>query len=411
MSRSRARLAQLFCFFEIACCVGARVPETLSSPPSEPASDTTTLPQLRKDLYLALCLVAAVNVLCFAFLWNSDSAIDFRAFYCAGRIAFTSPSQVYSVEAQRFKSKDLPGQNVWMPYYHPPIELLLFAPLARLPYRQSLALWTAISAASLLVSIAVLASFTSTGRRRLLIIALALFSTYLVLHQGQDTFLLLLLLCLTLSFVQRKQDVRAGIVLAVALFKPQVPLVLALALLLRGRRKLIASFSVSSGLIGFASLAAIGSSGVGQFVELIRHHEPLEEAWRMVNLRGLLSLVHAPRPVTIAVSILVLAAFAIYWYRAERPLLHVASSAILAGALLSYHFHAYDLALLLIPITYLVSNDLSRIEWAALFCLAAAPVFFLLIMNGAPALLAIAVLVLALHPAIQTWRRSAPAAL
>jgi hypothetical protein len=397
-------------FPNIAFREGTHMPETLSPTPSQSEQNTAKGRLGREDLYRLLRIVAAVNVVCFALVWTTSQAQDYRAFYGAGRIALTSPHQVYSVETQRSELKKLPGDVPWVPYLHAPTELALFAPLAKLPYRQSHALWTAISIAFLFASIAVLSSVTGIGRRRLLSLALALFSSCFVLFQGQDTFLLLLLICLALLFVQRKQDIRAGIVLALALFKPQIPLILAFAFLLRGRRKLAASFSVSSVLLGLASVAAIGRDGVRHFLDLIHTVEPLDAVWRMSNLRGLLSLVHTPRPVTISISIVVLAAFTVYWYRTQRPLMHVASSAIIVGMFLSFHFHVYDLALLVIPLTELLSAELSTAELVAIFSIAAVPVFTFLLEMKVVALLAIPLFVLALHPAIQSWRRPVRAA-
>ena len=373
---------------------------TADRPGPAPDPGGAALPPIekREQLYFALRAIAVLNLICIALMWTTRKLIDYRSFYAVGQLARSAPELVYSAVAQRAEQlRNFPGQGGWIAFYHPPAELLIFAPLARLPYAISLAPWMAMSAGFLLISTRLLSSVFGISWRQLAILAFALFPTCTAFYAGQDSLLLLLAVSAALYFANRRQDTLAGIVLAAGLFKPQIPLVIAAALLLQGRRKFFASFCASGGLIGFASLAYLGRTGLGRLLSMLRVQESMDDVWRMPSLRGLLSLVHAPKALAILLSIVLLAYFAVRWYRSGCDLLATFSSAILVGSLVAFHFHGYDLSLLLIPVTYFLLTGRSRVRLAAIFAIAACPVFILLLAMKASALLAVPVIVLALY--------------
>lgn len=353
----------------------------------------------RQSLYPLLVVFAITNLLCIAVLWThrSRAPIDYRSFYAAGHIARVAPQRTYEATAQREEQlREFPGQDRWIPFLHPPMELALFAPLSRLPYQTSLAVWTSFSVALLLVVPLLLSQVTGLRYWQILLLAGAMISTSYALFQGQDSIVLLFLVSATLLLATRNQDALAGIVLSAALFKPQVPIVIALALFLAGRRRLFIGFCSSAAAIGILSFAFLGKVGLHGMYTMARFQEPHDEIWKMPCIRGLLSFVHAPSLVAIICSLALLAVFAMRWSRSPGNILPVCSSAILVGALTAFHFHAYDLSLVLIPACLLLATPASRTQLAALSTLAAAPIFFVLFWYGYDALLAIPVLVLAI---------------
>jgi hypothetical protein len=371
---------------------------------AEPRGSAALPLQRREHLYFALCAVAVLNLLCLALLWRTRTVTDYYGFYAAGRLALSSPQSVYDAAAQHGEQlRNFPDAGGWLPFFHPPEELLIFAPLAALPYRISLALWMAISAACLLMATRLLSAVVGLPWWQLLIASCALFPTCGALYEAQDTFVLLLALCSVLYLAHRNRDGWAGIVLAAALFKPQIPLVIALAFLLQGRRRLFASFFASAAAIGAASAAFLGRAGLERLLAMIRHQEPLDQAWRMPSIRGMLSLAHAPHWLSLALSVGLLAWFSLRWFsqrrlRRECALLPMFSSAILAGSLAAFHFHGYDFALLLIPAAYWLTTEASALRLAAFFTVAASPTSGVLLLLKMGALLGIPVLVLALLP-------------
>ena len=81
---------------------------------------------------------------------------------------------------------------------------------------------------------------------------------------------MLLLLSASLYFAKRKSDLAAGCLLGVSLFKPQIPLIIALAMLVSGRRRFALGFIGSAAVIGAASFAVIGGDGFHQMLDLLR---------------------------------------------------------------------------------------------------------------------------------------------
>jgi len=237
-------------------------------------------------------ILGIVNAICFFLIWNSHRAIDYHAFYSAGRLVHQSFSAVYDISAQRSVLNLFDGDSGFLPYYHPPHELLLFALLARLPYKASLLVWELMGAAFLFGTTRLLSIVLQIPWSRVTVFSCALFATGFSFYEGQDTLLLALMLSSALFFLHREQDVAASAVLALALFKPQIPLVVALALLVNGRWRFFRSFGAFSLAIAAISYSCIGAEGFRNWLSIVKLNEPQEQAWRMMSLRGLFSLAH-----------------------------------------------------------------------------------------------------------------------
>jgi glycosyl transferase family 87 len=211
---------------------------------------------------------------------------------------------------------------------------------------------------------------------------------------------LVFLLSVALFLLRNEQDGAAAVILALALFKPQIPAMIALALLLHGRRRFFAIFSASSLVVALASLYAIGWSGLRQLLALAAANEPQQQAWRMISLRGLLSLVHAPHWLIAAASAVVILVFAARW-RTAQDVTAIFCSAVLVGVLISFHFYLYDGAVLLIPLACMEST--SKPEWLdyVLIPLCAGPLFLALAFVKLWALLCIPVLIVT----AEFWKR------
>jgi hypothetical protein len=89
--------------------------------------------------YLAL---AAFNcVLLLSYLGSHPNFPgDFCAFYTGARIYLQDPSRVYDLTLQRATEQQLIGRDD-IPFNHPPYELLLWLPLARLSFHAAFWVW------------------------------------------------------------------------------------------------------------------------------------------------------------------------------------------------------------------------------------------------------------------------------
>src|SRR5207248_3184338 len=120
------------------------------------------------------------------------------------------------------------------------------------------------------------------------------FPTQWLIHDGQNTWLLLAAFCLFIFGWFSKKDIAAGIGLACMLIKPQYFLLLALPALACRRRRLLLSTVAVAALILAASIAAFGPQTISSYPSMLnsieRSNQGVLPTW-MICLRGPLSIV------------------------------------------------------------------------------------------------------------------------
>jgi hypothetical protein len=253
-------------------------------------------------------------------------------------------------------------------------EVLLVAPLSLLSFRHAYLAVLVLNLLLLFLCARLLREYCAGGEAKW--IAPGLFACFLpvgiTLVQGQDSILLLsLMLAATLS-IERGRDVAAGVFLGLALFKFQFALpVAALVAIWRGRRFVFA-FGMTATTVTAVSVWLTSTAGFATFcrslVSMSSNLASSAEQYRfgvypraMPNLRGLVSAGApgaSPRLVTVLallLSLLILCALGLAF--AKRKSVRSFSPAILAAMLVSYHGPIHDAALLIIPITLMVSMD------------------------------------------------------
>jgi hypothetical protein len=198
--------------------------------------------------------------------------------------------------------------------------------------------------------------------------------------QGQDSLLLLLLVVLAFAALRRRQGFDAGCLLALALFKFQLtlPLALVLAFSRRGnvRSGFVKGFSLVAAALVAVSIAISGWPVVTLYPEFLLRFKEQPFAGlvpqAMANFRGLTYLVfrsdHSFWAVTI-LSILTAAALVVTlksWKNARVSFDRHAEDAtgcdfdltfgntLVFALLVSYHLNSQDLALLLLPLALLL---------------------------------------------------------
>jgi hypothetical protein len=294
------------------------------------------------------------------------SQIDFPAFYNAGVIARTNSHQLFNLSTQQQFAN-------FMPFYHLPHEAFLFAPLSLLPYQEALQIWRVLNLVFLIVGLRLL--------REKLLLGLAMFAVPFCLYEGQDSCLLFLLVAISLYLLERN-EFTSGAILALAVFKPQIPVVIALALLINGRKRFASGFALGTAALCMVSGAILGLSGISGYINIIRVTDPHETPTKMISIRGLFALTgHDWKWLTIGISIFLVLSFLPIWKRLDPRTAF--ATAILVGALTAFHFHAYDLVLILVPISVL------KLRAAYTWPFYLAPIFLTLTYFGYVSLLAI----------------------
>ncbi|HEY6445142.1 MAG TPA: glycosyltransferase 87 family protein [Acidobacteriaceae bacterium] len=343
---------------------------SVSTPPSAASSSRNFVP-----LFVGLAIMLGLFL-----FWTFKIGIphglidrtDFRSTYAAGVLERTHPSQLFSLDAQQQvqTTRISPGQFT-LPFFHPAYEALLFVPFSLLPY-------PAAYAAFAIFNVALIAACMIAGFRVVFVVIpflqprpgmLAFFflPLWLAVLQGQDSILFLLLLILAWNQLDDGDELRAGLLLAAALFKFQIALPLALLLAIRQGGRFVKGFLL--GALAVAALSfACSPQAPARFIGLIRGSAlagtrqggPGYQGYifpqQMANLRGLFFALFGGHLsarslmlVTLSASVLLLAFVALRMRRVENDLLAFAA-ALMACMLTSYHLYPHDLSPLLLPI-------------------------------------------------------------
>jgi hypothetical protein len=305
---------------------------------------------------------------------------DFTAYYAAGKIvrAGMAPSlydQGLQFRVQREFAPDVIIRHGPLPYIHPPFEALLFVPLTFLPYFTAYLVWDALSAAMLVVMLVLLRPHIPLLRKSFAICTVAVFvyfPAFVCLLQGQDMIIVLLLLALVYSSIEKGRYAQAGLWLGAGVFRPHLVLPVVLILLFDRRFRSVLGFACSALAASLISIATVGWRG---FLEYPNYVWQLEQhlgrgailPTAMPNLRGFVAIfTRDGYPLSLVLTFagsLFLLILAIHLFRrAEHPeRLDLAFSvAVLVSVLVSYHAFMYDLSLLLLPVLFLVNLAVSK---------------------------------------------------
>jgi len=318
--------------------------------------------------YTSLILLLAA---CFWIPSGLYKDFDFRSMYAAGVLARTDPSHLYDPVRQKQVQDDLVGKrDQSIPFGHLAHDALLYVPLSLLNYRSAYV--SVVLCNAILVVLCFLAArkeFSETiplWQPRAGFIFFTFMPTMITLAQGQDSLLLLLILCLAWKQLDRSQDFAAGLVLANLLLKPHLALLMALFVAVRYGWRFVAGF-----VTGAAAITAIclpfwlhggwrAWLGVLSSLTLVSGHSQSQEAamgiysWAMPNLRGAFLLLlgkvlsaHVLFGVVCLGSLLLL----VWGLVAVRKLSarNAFAFSILVTTLLSYNLEPHDLVILLLP--------------------------------------------------------------
>lgn len=315
---------------------------------------------------------------------------DFQSFYAAGYLVRTNPSHLYDLTRQMHIQEAITSFNGYFPFYHPSYETILFLPLSWLPYRTAYAIFLALNMFGLMAAFHVVEDVFSAaadwlGPRPQLLPFLFL-PLLLSMELGQDSILLLLLYCLAWRSLRSGEEARAGCFLALALFKFQIAIPVAILIALRCGWRFVSGFLATSVGVGLLSVMITGFRGATEYVRVVAGAASAVDGNAIVqqqmsvhprgmpNLAGLLyscggRFLRPPILLDVLVGICGVALFAWCAYAVRRRDLNVAVAiAILCGLLVNYHFYFYDLTLAFLPAALLTSK-VPRMTLMALFIL------------------------------------------
>ncbi len=184
---------------------------------------------------------------------------DFASFFAAGRLTLAGHSPYDQIALQKMEQALFGANTGFYSFSYPPIFLLPMTVLAHLPYRAALAIWQ-------LGTLALYAAGLMRLRRRhadvlppgaFVIAALGFTAVFVNLTHGQTGFLSAALFAFALSLLE-ENAVLAGVCLGLAAFKPQLGLMVPVALAAGGHWRAFAAAAVTVAALALVSTSLFG---------------------------------------------------------------------------------------------------------------------------------------------------------
>lgn len=256
-------------------------------------------------------------------------------------------SHIYSIDLQRqYYAMLRPGAlfDDLARYLHPPPLAWLYTPLTVLT--PPVGFWTAlvIQLGLLVASWSMIAPGKGWGMPRILYLlgALAWYPILYQLRVGQPVMIVVFAVAACWRLADSGRPWLAGVVLALAVVKPQVTLLVAPCLLLGGYWRVAAGWAAAAGILAVVSLAVLGPAGVKDYLSL------LDFARHIVFNRYITLAYIFPNPTasTIAeVAVEIVTLFAAFRIRGA-PLARVMALGVVGSMLSIPYDHLHDFAVL-----------------------------------------------------------------
>ena len=287
-------------------------------------------------------------------IFTDQKASDFLSYWAAARLAVTeAPALAYNIAVHRALELSVADPEGLLPFPYPPPFLLLLLPLGLIPYWAAFAVWIAATAIVYLVvsrPIAPLAYRLAHPQA----LANALI--------GQNGFLTTAIFIAGMRALERKPLLGGGI-LGLLVIKPQLALILPIALLAGREWRAIAAAAVSS--IAFLLLAflTLGLDAYrGFFAILPVYTEAMATSrWPWNELASVFAFARhlgvPQQPALVLHAIVALGATALVWRawsRKSEVRVPVLAAAIL---LIPPYLFTYDALLLIVPMGWLIARE------------------------------------------------------
>jgi len=308
---------------------------------------------------------------------------DFISLYTAGKILQRGmPGHLYDLDLQyQIQRETTPNVRIRqraLPFVRPAFEAWIFWPLAHLSYAAAFVLWDIFNCACLILAVLCLRreipELHSASPLPMVALSLTYFPVFFTILQGQDSILVFLIYVMGYRALRSDRQFPAGMVLGLGIFK--FPLLIPFLVPFVAKRKfqVVLGFALTAVVLVGVSIWTVGASTAAYYPKYLLSVNHLARGINrpqdMPNLRGLLSvLLPTLSPATgvlllLLLSILSLAFVIRQWSLApsDRSAVFTLGVAlnVTVTVLVSYHCHAFDLCVLLLPIALVLGFVLSR---------------------------------------------------
>jgi hypothetical protein len=309
-------------------------------------------------------------------------AVDFTAKVTGGRLALDGElARLYQIDVQKEVQQQLLDErdpSFLNLFIAPAAVSWLYAPFAAIPYFPAALLWIAASLGFFVGALRVLwpliPGLHAVGFRRVMLVAFSALPVIECLQTGQDSLLSLLMIALAIRWLLEGNELAAGTVIGLGMYKPQLFILFPFVLLAQRRWRALIAFGATASALAGISLALTGLSGIGQYARLLRSDEYVlgiaqAGAWHMISLPAVVrSVIPVEARPFVEGAFLACGAAVTYVLsrRSNRKStasqqrdMRVLASTILITALSIPHIFTYDGAILLVPALVLLSEGFS----------------------------------------------------
>jgi hypothetical protein len=285
---------------------------------------------------------------------------DFSIFWTASALSLAGETNaVYNLpefQAAQLKliGKTTPPGCGW---YYPPIFLLLVLPLALLPYLLSLGFWLGVTLFGYLLVMRCVAPSHLT-----IWLTLAFPATFWNFYYGQNGFLSVALLGGGLLLLLNRSPILAGLVLGLLCYKPQLAILIPVALIAGKCWKALIATITSALLLSLISILVFGHEVWSAFLSNIALHKHIFESANLIKFEFVPTIFSAAmlaglKPVSayLLQGIITIAVTAVvFWVWLKKGASEITASILVLGILLVPHFYCwYDLTILALPLGWL----------------------------------------------------------
>jgi hypothetical protein len=329
-----------------------------------------------------LFVVLGVDAVALTYNGNGSTP-DFLSFWAAGRLAIRGDAAL-AYDIIRHHAVELQGVTnaPHLPFPYPPPFLLFVAPFGVAPFWLAFGAWVALGAALYTVCV-----------RGLLEIrfALAQAAAGVNLVIGQNGFLTAAIFIAGTALLSTQPFV-AGAILGLLVIKPQLAVLLAVAVIAGRNWRALAGGAVSSIMMGTLSLLLFGPAAYRGFVGILPHYAQLmtDARWpwgELASAFALLRLFGLPQGPALAIHTLIAIVAAAATWRAWALKLDERVPILAAATLLiPPYLFTYDALLLTVPLAWLLQHRAPHWQLLSLWALSLFPIvsYFTQLPNTVP---------------------------
>jgi hypothetical protein len=272
---------------------------------------------------------------------------DFAVYYIFARVGIDHGwGSLYDFAAMRQEWVALGSAFLYPPLYPPPLAWFV-APFAALPFPLAYALWNVLLVASLLITWWLTVPPSSRlVRLSHLAFAVALPAMAFGLLLGQVVIVVAAAVAISWWLLRRNRPFAAGLVLSLIALKPQLALMVPVALLVAGQSRAFLGWASGSLVMLGAALATIGFSGLQTYAVLLagsEHYRGAMQVYPELTLPGLLG----GRAGAIAMGLVLGVTLVLVWQRRASGIEFPFAAGLCASMLIATFLHAQDVGILL----------------------------------------------------------------